>query len=76
MRRALPLLLCLSIISAGDEPSPSAFRLGEDPRVRIAIDGKEIRPGNPTARVLRDLLAYWFAWCAYYPRGTVYAPKK
>jgi hypothetical protein len=60
MRRVLPLLLCCTLAAAGDEPSPSAFRLGEDPRVRIAIDRKEIRPGHPTARVLKDLIpAIW-----------------
>ena len=27
-------------------------------------------------REVASLLSYWFAWCAYYPKGTVYAPKK
>lgn len=60
MRRVLPLLLCVPFVLAGDEPSPSAFRLGDDPRVKITIDRKEIRRGHPTAKVLKDLIpAIW-----------------
>lgn len=60
MQRLLPLLLAISFAAAGDEPSPSAFRLGSDPRVKITIDRKEIRPGNPRAKVLKDLIpAIW-----------------
>jgi len=60
MRRVLTLLLCVPFAMAGDEPSPSAFRFGTDPRVKITIDKKEIRPGHPTAKVLKDLIpAIW-----------------
>jgi len=60
MRRVLPLLLCVPFAMAGDEPSPSAFRFGTDPRVKIAIDRKELRRGHPTAKVLKDLIpAIW-----------------
>ncbi len=60
MRRLLPLLLCVPFAVAEEEASLSAFRLGADPRVKIAIDKKEIRPGHPTAKVLKDLIpAIW-----------------
>jgi hypothetical protein len=60
MQRLLPLLLAIPFAAAGDEPSPSAFRLGSDPLVKITIDRKEIRPGNPRAKVLKDLIpAIW-----------------
>lgn len=60
MRRLLPLLLAVPFAAAGDDASPSAFRFGADPRVKITIDKKEIRRGHPTAKVLKDLIpAIW-----------------
>jgi hypothetical protein len=48
----------------------------EDGDLRVVKEGATVRVRDRDGREVPSLFAYWFAWCAYYPKGTVYAPKK
>jgi hypothetical protein len=56
-------------------PMP-ALREGEnaDEGWRIVRTGNSARVLDAEGAQVPSMTAYWFAWCAFYPRGTVYAP--
>ncbi len=47
-----------------------------DGDLKVIKDGATVRVKDKEGREIPSLLSYWFAWCAYYPKGTVFTPRK
>ena len=58
-------------------PHPSLQQgVNTDGDLNVIKDGRTVRVKDKEGREVPSLLSYWFAWCAYYPKGTVYTAKK
>ena len=50
--------------------------VNEDGDLKVIRDGLSVRVEDKQGRHVPSMVSYWFAWCAYYPKGTVYEAKK
>jgi hypothetical protein len=50
--------------------------VNSDGDLKVIRDGRTVRVKDKDGREVPSLLSYWFAWCAYYPKGSVYSAKK
>ena len=58
-------------------PHPE-LREGEtrDGDLRLRRKGKFVTVHDAKGALVPSMTGYWFAWCAFYPKGTVYTPKR
>lgn len=47
-----------------------------DGDLRVIKSGETVRVKDKEGREVPSLLGYWFAWCAFYPNGTVFEGAK
>jgi len=45
-----------------------------DGELTIVKQGENVRVLDAEGKAVASMFAYWFAWCAFYPKGTVYSP--
>jgi hypothetical protein len=50
--------------------------VNEDGAYRIEKRGETVRVRDTEGKEVPTLTGFWFAWCAFYPEGTVYKPGK
>ena len=48
----------------------------EDGAYKIEKKGKTVRVRDEDGKDVPTLTGFWFAWCAFYPEGSVYEPKE
>jgi hypothetical protein len=46
-----------------------------DGDLKIIKQGISVRIEDKDGKEVTSMLGYWFAWCAFYPKGTVYEGK-